>query len=513
VKFLRQLELFVTRLKTALLSLLITHAFAANAAAPGDIAQRAAQHAVATYSTDIITTLAKLVSYNTVVEKGMTASQNPNHAQFRAYLKTEAERLGLDFTDHGHTVIIGLGSGPERVGIITHGDIQPYDTTKWVKSPLVLDQTSEPGRLIGRGTEDDKGPVASALYAMKAVKDQQVVLGKRIELYVYMAEESDSAPLAAFLKENPPPQVNITLDAEYPAVTAEKGWGLIKLTVPNPTGKVAAGQPALTAFAGGFFLSQIPEDASASIANATKALEAQIKRRASKQKGMKYDYRWTGKQLDVIARGVSAHSSKPEDGVNAIGMLADALAVRRWDNTAAAGLVNFLNEMVGTGIVGAKFGKVAYRDDFMGPMTLSPVVIKQGDDGITLNINTRRPRGKTVQQVESEEHAALDAWQARRVKLANIELFAGSPWEQKEATHLPTLMSVFSHYTGIADAKPVSVGGGTNSRLFPKAVSFGPGMPGEVYTGHSEHEFITTKQLLLNLQMYTAVMVELAKAP
>ncbi len=504
----------MTRVKTALLSLLITQALAAHAAAPSDAAQRAAQHAVATYSTDIITTLTKLVSFDTVVKPGMTAAQNPNHAQFRAYLKSEAERLGLDFTDHGHTVIIGLGSGPERVGIITHGDIQPYDASKWAKSPLVLDQTTEPGRLIGRGSEDDKGPIATALYAMKAVKDQQLVLGKRLELYVYMAEESDSAPLAAFLKQNPPPQVNITLDAEYPAVTAEKGWGLIKVTVPNQPGAPAAGKPVLTAFAGGFFLSQIPEDASASIDNATRALEKQIKQRASKQQGMKYDYRWSGHKLDVIARGVSAHSSKPEDGVNAIAMLADALAVRQWDHTAAGGLVNYINDLVGTGIVGEKFGKLSYRDDFMGPITLSPVVIKQEDDGITLNINTRRPRGKSAQQVEADEREALDAWQARRkTKLANIQILPGNPWEQTEATHLPTLLSVFSHYTGVKDAKPVSVGGGTNSRLFPRAVSFGPGMPGEVYTGHSEHEFITTKQLLLNLQMYTAVMVELAKAP
>jgi dipeptidase D len=36
-------------------------------------------------------------------------------------------------------------------------------------------------------------------------------------------------------------------------------------------------------------------------------------------------------------------------------------------------------------------------------------------------------------------------------------------------------------------------------------------MPHSVYTGHSEHEFITLKQLLLNLEMYTAVLAELAK--
>jgi dipeptidase D len=72
-------------------------------------------------------------------------------------------------------------------------------------------------------------------------------------------------------------------------------------------------------------------------------------------------------------------------------------------------------------------------------------------------------------------------------------------------------MKVFSYFTGVRDPKPVSVGGGTNSRLFPRAVSFGPAMPRTVYTGHSEHEFITLKQLLLNLEMYTAVLAELAQ--
>ncbi len=36
-------------------------------------------------------------------------------------------------------------------------------------------------------------------------------------------------------------------------------------------------------------------------------------------------------------------------------------------------------------------------------------------------------------------------------------------------------------------------------------------MPHAVYTGHAEDEFITEKQLLLNLPMYTAVLIELAK--
>lgn len=490
-------------------------AFAVNAAAatmPGEAALKAAKHAVGAYSTDVVDTLARMVSYNTVADPKLPSDQNPQHIGFKSYLKAEAARLGFDYADHGWVVVIGMGQGSERVGVITHGDVQPVDPSKWKKSPFELDKTSEPGRLLARGAEDDKGPIATALYAMKAIRDQQVPLSRRIELYVYMGEESDWKPLVEFLKTHEPPQVNITLDAEYPAVTAEKGYGTVAVTVPKQGAESPPeGAPYVREFGGGFFGSQIPEDASALVANATPALEAAIRARGAKQQGMRYQFAWRGKDLAITAKGVSAHSSKPDDGVNAISMLADALAVHAWPNTTAGGVVNYLNDMVGTGIHGEKFGSIAYRDSFMGPMTFAPTVIRQRDDGIEVSINIRRPQGKRGEQLTNEINAALAQWQGRRVPLANIKVQVSDPWVQKDAPQLPVLMGVFSHFTGIKDPKPVAVGGGTNSRLFPKAVSFGPAMPNQVYTGHSEHEFITVKQLLLNLQMYTAVLVELAK--
>jgi dipeptidase D len=271
------------------------------------------------------------------------------------------------------------------------------------------------------------------------------------------------------------------------------------------------GEAYVAEFGGGFFITQIPEDASATIANATPDIEKAIRARGARQEGMQYSFKWEGSSLAIKAKGVSAHSSKPEDGVNAVSMLADALAVRPWANTTAGAAVNYLNEMVGTGIYGEKFGGIAYRDSFMGPMSFAPTVITQRDDGIEVSINLRRPQGKSSEQLTGEVNAALAQWQARRLPLANVKVRVNEPWVQKNAPHLPTLMGVFSYFTGMKDPQPIAVGGGTNSRLFPGAVSFGPGMPGKVYTGHSEHEFITEKQLLLNLQMYTAVLVELAK--
>ena len=503
-------------IKKTLLAGLVLAALAAAPAhaappAPSETAIKTAKYAVSTYRTKVIDTLAKLVSYNTVADPKVPSDKNPVHIAFKDALKEEAGRLGLDYADHGWVVIIGLGKGEERVGVITHGDVQPVDPSKWKKSPFVLDRTSEPGKLLARGAEDDKGPIATALYAMKAIRDRQVPLSKRIELYVYMGEESDWGPLTEFLKTHHPPQINITLDAEYPAVTAEKGYGTVAVTVPKQGAATPApGEPHVAAFGGGFFGSQIPEDANAVIANITPELEQAIRARAEKQEGMRYTFERQGPNLAVRAKGVSAHSSKPEDGVNAVSMLADALAVHPWANTPAGGVVNYLNDMVGTGIHGEKFGKIAYRDSFMGPMTFSPTVIRQREDGIEVSINMRRPQGKSSEQLSNEVNAALAQWQSARGPLADIKVQIGEPWVQKDPPQLPTLMGVFSYFTGMKDPQPIAVGGGTNSRLFPNAVSFGPTMPGKVYTGHSEHEFITTKQLLLNLQMYTAVLVELA---
>lgn len=495
-------------------SLLLASAATALAAAPAApapsaVAVGAASYAVKTYRNDVVDSLAKLVSFNTVADPRYPSDQNPVHIAFKAELKAQAERLGLDYADHGWTVIIGLGKGEQRVGIVTHGDVQPVDPSKWKKSPFVLDRTSEPGRLIARGAEDDKGPIATALYAMKSIRDRQIPLSKRIELYVYMGEESDWGPLTEFLKTHVPPQLGITLDAEYPVVTAEKGGGTVAVTIP--TQLLAPAEPHIAAFRGGSFNTQIPEDAEALIVGATPEIEAQVRARGAAQEGMRYTFERQADGLLVRAKGLSAHSSKPQEGVNAVSMLADALAVRSWPNTTAGAVVNYLNDLVGTGYYGEKFGSIAYRDSFMGPLTFKPTVIRQLPAGIEVAINVRRPQGKTGEQLTGEINAALAGWQTARVALADIKVGVRDPWILQSAPHVPVLLSTFAYYTGMKDAKPVAIGGGTNSRLFPNTVSFGPSMPGAKYTGHSEHEFITTKQLLLNLQMYTAVLVELAR--
>lgn len=494
----------------SLLSLTISQATNAESKQVSPLATSTAEYAVESYQSKMVESLRALVKHNTVAKEGVSANDNPAHIAFKAELKKQALALGLDYTDDGYVVIIGLGTQKERVGIITHGDVQPVNPEKWQKSPFELDTTSEPGRIIGRGTEDDKGPISTALYAMKAIKDKNIALNKRIELYVYMAEESDWEPLKAYIKNHELPQTNITIDAEYPVVTAEKGYGTIKLVFDKK--EMPTISPYISEFSGGFFGSQIPEDASVTIENANIVLLQRLMRKARDYQGVNFDLELKDTTLTINALGKSAHSSKPADGVNAIPYLADLLSRTRWVNNGPGTLVNFINDNIGLGLEGKKFGDIAYQDDFMGPMTVAPTVIKQHDDSIELNINLRRPQGKSKQQLSEEIHQAVSDWNNKfDTNVTELEHYIGDPFVQKDAPHIETLLNVFSHFTGIKNAKPIAIGGGTNSRLFPNAVSFGPSMPNTEYTGHSEHEFITIEQFVLNLRMYTAVLVELAK--
>ncbi len=175
-------------------------------------------------------------------------------------------------------------------------------------------------------------------------------------------------------------------------------------------------------------------------------------------------------------------------------------------------MVRLINDLVGLGDYGERFGEVAYSDPFMGPLTLSLTTLRSEDDGsLTAGINFRRPVGRSGESVEGTVREAVEAWQ-RETGIGELELnlSVNDPYYVEDAPHVPVLLGVFRHYTGRTEAGPGSIGGGTHARLVPNGVNFGPAMPDEVYTGHSEHEYMTGDQLLLNLEMYTAMLVELA---
>jgi len=466
-------------------------------------------------------TLAALVAFDTFHREGIENAQHPSFIAQTRWLADFASEAGLDFADHGAVVVIGLGDATERLGLLTHGDVQPADASKWAASPFALDGTSEPGRLIGRGVQDDKGPIACVLHAMQALAQSGYPLRKRVELTISYTEESDWEPFEDFLARHPPPPLNVAFDAEYPVVVGEKGWCLVKLSLPLLP--PPAQGPGVAAFTGGFFVSQVPEDAEARLTGLSpedeRALREAAARRQGQEAAVRFSFERSGDECVLRAAGRSAHSSTPEQGRNAITHLAALLASRRWEAGGAAAMVALIDELVGTGFHGEAFGELAYSHPFMGPLTLSLGTLRVADGQLVASINLRRPAGRDAAQVEESLRQAVAAWAAAHPGPdgapleVGLEITLGEPHLVLDAPHVPTLLATFRHYTGQSAAEPIAIGGGTHARLVPAGVNFGPGMPGVPYTGHSEHESTSREQLLLDLAMVTSLLVDLAVEP
>ena len=345
---------------------------------------------------------------------------------------------------------------------------------------------------------------------MAAVRDHGLALDRRIELIISYTEESNWQPFFDFLAQNPPPDLNVALDAEFPVVVAEKGWNSIHLAMP-PVGGQPARPDRLASFHGGAFLSQIPEDAEAVIADPTPEVEALLREVAAGDSAVQYSFASQGGTLTIQATGLSAHSSKPEDGHNAITHLAALLGTHEWPDGQAARMVRLINDLVGTGNYAELFGDVATSHPFMGPLTLSLTTLGTDDGALVAGINIRSPAGRSGEELERKLRNVVEQWEERSgIADVGVRVFTSNPYYVEDAPHIAVLLDIFEHFTGQPDPQPISIGGGTHARVVPNGVNFGPAMPGEEYTGHTEHEYISREQMRLNLKMYTAMLVELA---
>ncbi len=119
----------------------------------------------------------------------------------------------------GYCGYVEFGEGEELLGIIGHLDVVPVGDGWTVDpfNPVVLD-----GKLYGRGTTDDKGPVIAALYAMKEVMDLCKV-NKRVRLIVGLNEERDWKCIEHYKEKEEMPTLGFSPDADFPCIFAEKG--------------------------------------------------------------------------------------------------------------------------------------------------------------------------------------------------------------------------------------------------------------------------------------------------
>jgi len=470
----------------------------------------------------VIGTIEKMVALPTVRDDKIPQYENPAIVAFGKMVEGIAHNFGLKYRNVDNRVfeVILPGTGPDEFGILTHADVVPAKAEEWVLADgTKLDpfKVTRVGSLLyGRGTIDDKGSIAAALYAMKTVKDSGVPLARTIRLMIETTEETGGDGMKYYREHTQLPAYNIVLDSKYPAVVAEKGTGVLKVFFPAQAGDTL--RTAIVSMTGAASASSIPQTATATLkggdlgmaAAALEAHRAAFVQSLAAQGKFSIDITRNADSIVVKVTGASAHGSRPEEGVNPLPRL--ALFLRAADlglaDNAYAHAMRYLADLYGTDYLGSTLG-VAYKDDFMGPLTVSPTVISDKNGRVEVAANVRMPRGKTPDALRSEIAGKIDAWANANHIALEISHDQGN-WMARDpkGAWLSTLLNIYGDTTGL-DAKPVPTAGSTTAKLMPNAINFGPAMPGKKYTAHNANEYKEVPDLDLDMQMFTEMLVRI----
>ncbi|MDI1331927.1 MULTISPECIES: dipeptidase [Pseudomonas] len=471
-------------------------------------------------------TLRELVAIPTFRVEGVDQHDNPEFIKIADKIKGLAQAFNLNFRNIDNRVYeISLeGSGDEVVGIHAHADVVPVTPENWVlKDGTKLDPfkvTLIGDRMYGRGTEDDKNGIVVALYAMKVIKEEKLPLARNFKLLVDTTEETTGDAIPYYFEHNPTPNYNLALDGGYPVVIAEKGYGTV---MANFAKRKAEGKGAeIISMTGGMATNQIPSTSVVTLLSEKPVeLAASLQKAGAeyaKSNGGNFDVtaKVDGKDVKLTVTGVSAHSSEPESGINPvsrmlgfINSLDGKVALKHNHITDAA---RYAADNWGLDYLGGKLG-VGFSDAFMGPLTASLTYVGMDDKAFKLAVNLRVPKGKSPETLKTEIADKLDAWSKKtHIAVAFDYSIAEPMYRNPEGEWVKALLAVASENLGMEHKYGTSAGA-TSVHELPNGVQFGLARPEVKYTGHTDNEFKTVDQFLLDLQIVTEMMGRIGQLP
>lgn len=382
---------------------------------------------------------------------------------------------------------VEYGDGEEMVGVLGHMDVVPLGEG-WDHDPLGCEVCD--GRMYGRGVQDDKGPTIGAIYALKAIRDLNLPIDRRIRVLFGCDEESGSSCVEHYIKVGGElPTIGFTPDAQFPAIFCEKGqtfWDISKKIEEKPAIKVLS-------IEGGVAKNVVTPKCTL-IAEGDLVVEEKDYITVEKKDG----------KTIVTAEGVSAHGSTPELGKNAAIRLFDALKENHFGGDVQR-MIDFIMEKIGWETNGKSLD-ICYEDDETGNTTVNLGVIKCDEEKLSFTLDIRYPKNAKEEDVVA---SVTDHAKSYGLEVEN-ELHS-LLYVPKDSELVQKLTKVYCEETGDMDAKPIAIGGGTYAKSFDNMVAFGPIFPGEEEVIHAPNEYANMDNLVRSIQITAAAMYELAQ--
>ncbi|MDF2606115.1 MAG: Xaa-His dipeptidase [Bacillales bacterium] len=405
-----------------------------------------------------------------------------------------AERDGFTTRNiEGYAAHIEYGEGRDLVGVLCHVDVVP-EGDDWTVNAFGGDVID--GKIYGRGTQDDKGPTIAAYYAMQIIKDLNLQLSKRVRIILGADEESQWRCVDKYFDVEEKPSIGFAPDAEFPMINAEKGITDFYFLKEQK-------EEQIISFESGNRLNMVPDMAVAKIECISENYEelADLFANYLEINGLEGYYSINENILSFNLKGISAHGSMPDVGVNAALYLSEFLSKHYKSD-----ILDFLSDICLNDHKGEKLG-IEMNDSESGDLTVNiGKVTYDYKNGWNIGFNVRYPVTKTYEEVKMKVENIAEAQGFEIYGQTN----SNPHFLPSESDLVKVLSKVYEEQTG-EKATLLSTGGGTYARALGNGVAFGALFPGDEELYHQKDEYIKIDSLLKATAIYAQAIYELAK--
>ncbi|MCM1297955.1 MAG: Sapep family Mn(2+)-dependent dipeptidase [Firmicutes bacterium] len=371
--------------------------------------------------------------------------------------------------------------GEPELGILAHLDVVPVSEKDWTMPPFQL--TEKDGKLYGRGSIDDKGPLLAALYAMLAVRECGYKLRGNVRLIAGCSEETGSEiDIGEYMKRAKMPKAVFTPDAEFPIITTEKG--MLRFTFGG-----TSDSDRILSIKGGTVVNAVP-------AEVTAVLKGKAELPQNEYIGVRYE----GDDTVITCKGVSAHASTPEHGKNAFTRLLTYLSplVSGKDKALTDGLLKLFPE---NGFDGSSLG-LAVRDR-SGSTTCVFSIIDFENGRLTAKADMRFPVSLTKAKCTEKIKAAVETAGFKLLDITGSEPHC----TDNDSPFVKALLKAYTEVTG-KEGFCKAIGGGTYVHGIEGGVAFGMETEGENNNMHGDDEWVGKTNLLTAAEIYAKAILE-----
>jgi succinyl-diaminopimelate desuccinylase len=347
------------------------------------------------------------------------------------------------------------------------------------------------GCLIGRGTQDNKGPAVALLYTLRFLKELEVPLRHSFACFFGCNEESGMGDIPYFLSKSPAPALSLVADSGFPVCHGEKGRLAGEFSLPLPQGN-------LTGLEAGTAVNIVPGKARA-------LLSGLGLKEAATALPPEAEIREQGDGIAVSVQGVPGHAAFPEKSVNALHKLAVLLLrsglVRGEGKRALSFIAECFADYYGAGL------DIPFEDPESGKTTHAGTLARTAGGKLRITVDARYALSSPREEL---------APRLRRKAAAYgyvLDSFHDSPpyFIKGEDPVVKELNAIACGVLGI-EAKPYVMGGGTYARCLPRALGYGPGVPGQQNPfggAHQANEAQRIENLLNAIRVYVRAALSL----